>query len=106
MPPVADAPNLTKGIAMRVKSVLDSGLAAIGLTFCLGTQPALAFVTVSVQPANQVVFVGSNPAFNALVSTTALEAYRSSFSPDAGFMILYNPLAAQAGAVCYTSTSK
>ena len=55
---------------MRSKITLYSCLAAIGLTFWLGTQPALADVSVAVLPTNQVVLVGSTAAFNAQVSTT------------------------------------
>jgi len=39
-------------------------------------------------------------------SASALDAYRSGFSPDAGFMGLYNPLAAQPGAFCYVPLSR
>ena len=58
---------------MKTKTTLYAGLAALGLTFWLGTPPALAFVTVTVQPANQVVLVGSNAVFSAQVSATAGE---------------------------------
>jgi hypothetical protein len=48
-------------------------MAVIGLALGFSSRPASAFVTVSVTPTNQVVPVGSNPAFNAQVSTTAGE---------------------------------
>ena len=50
---------------MRRNTCYYSILAAIGLTVWLGTQPALAFVTVIVQPSSQVGFVGSNVVFTA-----------------------------------------
>jgi hypothetical protein len=41
-----------------------------------------------------------------LVKTTKLDAYRSSFSMDAGFSALYNPLAMQVSAICYLPPSR
>ena len=58
---------------MKSKTTLYSCLAALGLTFWLGTPPAQAIVSVSVQPTNQVVLVGGSAVFNAQVSTTAGE---------------------------------
>ncbi len=58
---------------MRINPALASSLAGLGLLCCLGTQSALGLVTVTVQPASQVVFVGSNAVFNAQVSATAGE---------------------------------
>ena len=58
---------------MSVKTTIFSSLAAIGLTFWLGTQPAQAFVTVAVQPTNQVVLAQNTAVFTAQVSTTAGE---------------------------------
>jgi len=58
---------------MRVRSALCSGLAAIGLSFGLSTNPALAFVTVSVTPTNQVVLAGNTAILNAQVTKTAGE---------------------------------
>ena len=58
---------------MKRNTTYSSILAAIGLTFWLGAQPALAYVTVVVQPANQVVFVGNNAVFTAQVTATAGE---------------------------------
>jgi hypothetical protein len=45
----------------------------MGLMLGLSTQPALGLVTVTVQPASQVAFVGSNVVFNAQVTATAGE---------------------------------
>ena len=45
----------------------------MGLMFCLSTQPAQGFVTVTVQPGGQVAFVGSNVVFNAQASTSGGE---------------------------------
>jgi hypothetical protein len=58
---------------MKSKNTLYLFLAALGLIFWLGAQPARANVTVTVLPGNQVAFVGSNVVFNAQVSTTAGE---------------------------------
>src|ERR1035437_711204 len=62
-----------KEITMKTKTTLYSCLAALGLTFSLGTQAARANVTVTVLPGSQVAFVGSNVVFSAQVSTTAGE---------------------------------
>jgi len=58
---------------MRHNASYYSILAAIGLTFWLGAEPALAYVTVTVQPTDQVVFVGSNAVFTAQATATAGE---------------------------------
>jgi hypothetical protein len=58
---------------MNKKSALYTCLAALGLTLWLGTQPAQAFVNITVLPTNQVVLVGASVAFNAQVSLTAGE---------------------------------
>jgi hypothetical protein len=58
---------------MKPTTTLYASLAAISLSLCLGTLPALGDVTVSVQPGSQVVLVGNNAVFNAQVSTTAGE---------------------------------
>ena len=58
---------------MRFKSVLLPSLAALGFFFGAGSQSAQAFVTVTIQPTNQVVFVGNNAIFNAQVTATAGE---------------------------------
>ncbi len=58
---------------MRMNITIRSGLTALGLALCLSAQPALGLVTVTVQPTNQMVLAGSNPAFTAQVSTTAGE---------------------------------
>ncbi|MCX6921751.1 MAG: immunoglobulin domain-containing protein [Verrucomicrobia bacterium] len=62
---------------MRLNTCFYSCLAAIGLTLSLGTQCALGLVTVTVQPGNQVVFVGTNVVFNAQVITNAGERITS-----------------------------
>jgi hypothetical protein len=58
---------------MTSRTTLFSTIALIGMALGIGTQPASAFVTVTVTPTNQVVPVGSNVTFNAQVSTTAGE---------------------------------
>lgn len=58
---------------MRLNTAITSGLAALGLTLCLSTQPALGLVTVTVQPTNQVVVVGSTVAFSAQAIPTSGE---------------------------------
>lgn len=58
---------------MRIGTAFYTGLAAIGLTFWLGTLPAQAFVTAKLTPTNQVALVGYNATFTAQVSTTAGE---------------------------------
>lgn len=58
---------------MTSRTTLLSTVAAIALASGLSTRPASAFVTVTVTPTNQAVLVGSNPVFNAQVSTTAGE---------------------------------
>src|SRR5208283_683685 len=60
-------------IIMRHNASYYSILAAIGLTLWLGAEPALAYVTVTVQPTDQVVFVGSNAVFTAQATATAGE---------------------------------
>jgi Immunoglobulin I-set domain/von Willebrand factor type A domain/Putative Ig domain len=62
-----------KPTTMKSKTTIYSCLTALGLTFWLGTPPAQAIVSVSVQPTNQVVLVGGSAVFNAQVSTTAGE---------------------------------
>jgi hypothetical protein len=64
-------------ITMKTTTTLYSCLAALGLTFALGTQPALAFVNVAVQPTNQVILTGSNAVFTALATPTAGETITS-----------------------------
>ena len=58
---------------MKSNATCSSLFAAMGLLFCLSTQPALGLVTVIVQPSSQVAFVGSNVVFTAQVSATAGE---------------------------------
>src|ERR1035438_5946641 len=58
---------------MTSRTTLFSTLALIGMALGFGTQPASAFVTVTVTPTNQVALVGTNVTFNAQVSTTAGE---------------------------------
>ena len=58
---------------MSIRTALYTGLAAIGLVFHLGTQPALGTVNVTVLPGNQTAFVGSNVVFTAQVSANAGE---------------------------------
>src|ERR1035438_392892 len=58
---------------MRRSSIYYSFVAAISLACWLGTQEALAFVTVTVQPPNQVVVAGSNAVFSAYATATAEE---------------------------------
>ena len=58
---------------MKSNATCSSLLAAMGLLFCLSTQPALGLVTVIVQPSSQVAFVGSNVVFTAQVNATAGE---------------------------------
>ncbi len=72
IPGARETPSYTRK-TMRCKGVLLAGIAAIGLTFGPAVKDAQAFVTVSVLPTNQVVFVGSNAVFNAQVTTTAGE---------------------------------
>ena len=58
---------------MKTRTTLYSTLAAIGLTGWLGTQPARAFVTVTVQPGSQVLLVGGTASFSAQLTATAGE---------------------------------
>ncbi len=58
---------------MRRNTTYSSILAAIGLTFWLGAEPALAYVTVTVQPTTQAVFSGSTAVFTAQATATAGE---------------------------------
>ena len=58
---------------MRLNSVYYSLVAAISLTCWFGTQEAMAFVTVTVQPAHQDVFAGSNAVVSAYATATAGE---------------------------------
>jgi hypothetical protein len=58
---------------MRHSSIYYSLVAAISLTCWLGTQEALAFVTVTLQPAHEDVFAGSNAVFSAYATATAGE---------------------------------
>ncbi len=58
---------------MKSNATYSSLFAAMGLLFCLSTQPALGLVTVTVQPGSQVAFVGSNVVFTAQVTATAGE---------------------------------
>jgi hypothetical protein len=58
---------------MTSRTPLFSTIALIGMALGLGTQPASAFVTVTVTPTNQVVPVGTNVAFTAQVSANAGE---------------------------------
>ena len=91
-----------KEITMKSKTTLYSHLAAIGLTFWFGIQPALAFVTVTVQPGSQVAFVGSNAVFSAQVSASAGETitgYAWLMSPTG-----LNPFNAVPGATTATCT--
>ena len=87
---------------MRTKTTLYSGLTAMGLMLCLSTQPALGFVTVTVQPGSQVVFAGSNAVFNAQVTATAGETitgYTWLMSPNG-----LNPFTTIPGATTATCT--
>jgi hypothetical protein len=54
-------------------TTIFSSLAAMTLMFWLGTRPALALVTVAIQPSSQIVLVGSNALFNAQTTATAGE---------------------------------
>lgn len=58
---------------MRLNTVFCSGLAAMSLTFGVGTESAFGLVTVTVHPGSQVAFVGSNVVFSAQVNATAGE---------------------------------
>ena len=58
---------------MRRNIIYYSILAASSLIFRLGTQSALAFVSVTVSPANQVVSAGSSAVFSADATATAGE---------------------------------
>jgi hypothetical protein len=58
---------------MKSRTTLFSLIAAIALSLGLGTQPAWAFVTVTVVPATQIGMVGNNAGFTAQVATTAGE---------------------------------
>ena len=58
---------------MRSNNAIHWNLAAAGLILGLTTHLAVALVTVTVQPTNQVVFVGSNAVFNAQVTATGGE---------------------------------
>ena len=86
---------------MTMKLTLCRGLAALALTACLLSQPALANVNVFLQPTNQVVFAGSNAVITATVNTTAGETVTSyawlKFTDPAG---PYYPLAGQTTATC------
>ncbi len=87
---------------MKIKTTLSTGLIATGLMFCLSSQPALALVTVSVQPTNQAVTVGSTAVFTANVIANSGEqvtAYTWLMSPDG-----QNPFTTIAGATTTTLT--
>jgi len=58
---------------MKSKTIFFRGLAGIGAAFVLCARPALGLVTVTVQPGNQVLPVGSNAVFNAQATPTAGE---------------------------------
>lgn len=58
---------------MRCKSTLSACVATFSLLFGPGTPAARAFVNISVQPTNQVAFVGSNVVFTAQATPTAGE---------------------------------
>ena len=87
---------------MKSNTTYSSLLAAMGLMFCLSTQPALGLVTVIVQPSSQVAFVGSNVVFNAQVNATAGESitgYTWLTSPNG-----QNPFTTVPGATTATCT--
>jgi len=87
---------------MTTKNTLYSGLILVGLIFSLGTQSALGFVFVSVQPGSQVAFVGGNAVFSAQVNATAGEtitAYTWLTSPNG-----QNPFTTVPGATTATCT--
>jgi hypothetical protein len=87
---------------MKIKTTLSTGLIATGLMFCLSSQPALGLVTVSVQPTNQAVTVGSTAVFTANVianSGEQITGYTWLTSPDGK-----NPFTTVAGATTATCT--
>ncbi len=61
------------GMTMKTSTPIYSGLTALGLALGLSIQSALGLVTVTVQPATNVVFVGNTAVFNAQVNATAGE---------------------------------
>ncbi len=89
-------------VTMSTKTTFYSCLSAMSLMFCLSAQPALGFVYVSVSPASQVAFVGSNVVFNAQVNATAGETitgYTWLTSPNG-----QNPFTTVPGAITATCT--
>ena len=54
---------------MRFERAIYSGLATLGLTFCIGMPCVLASVNIVVQPTNQVALVTSNATFTATFPT-------------------------------------
>ena len=86
---------------MKTKTTFCSCLAALGLTFWLGTQPAWAFVTVTVQPSSQVVLVGSNAVFTAQVSESAGETITGyTWQMSSNGLPPYNTIAGATTATC------
>jgi len=87
---------------MKSNTTYSPLIAAMGLLFCLSTQPALGFVTATVQPGSQVAFVGSNVVFSAQVTATAGEVvtgYTWLTSPNG-----QNPFTTVPGATTATCT--
>ena len=86
---------------MKTETTFYSCLAALGLTFWIGTQPALAFVTVNVQPSSQVVLVGSNAVFTAQVSESAGETITGyTWQMSSNGLPPYNTIAGATTATC------
>jgi hypothetical protein len=90
-----------RAITMKRNATYSSFLASICLLFCLSTQPALAFVSVTVQPPSQVVLVGSNAVFIAQATPTANETITGyTWLMSTNGLSPFNPIPGATTAIC------